>query len=53
MTLKMESHEVNGVTVISCHGRIMFGEEATALRDNLKQVLGLTQKIVLNLSDVS
>ncbi len=53
MTLKMESHEVNGVTVISCHGRIMFGEEATALRDNLKQILGLTQKIVLNLSDVS
>jgi anti-sigma B factor antagonist len=53
MTLKMESHEVNGVTVISCHGRIMFGEEATALRDNLKQILGLSRKIVLNLSDVS
>lgn len=53
MTLKMETREVNGVTVVSCHGRVMFGEEATALRDYLKQVLSLNPKVVLNLSDVS
>jgi anti-sigma B factor antagonist len=53
MTLKIETREVDGVTVVSCHGRVMFGEEATALRDNLKQVLALNPKIVLNLSDVS
>ena len=41
MTLKMDTREVNGVTVVSCHGRVMFGEEATALRDNLKQILAL------------
>jgi anti-sigma B factor antagonist len=53
MNLKMDTRDVNSVTVVSCHGRVMFGEEATALRDNLKQILSLHQKIVLNLSDVS
>jgi anti-sigma B factor antagonist len=53
MNLKMDTHEVNGVTVVSGHGRVMFGEEATALRDYLKQVLALNPKVVLNLSDVS
>jgi anti-sigma B factor antagonist len=53
MDLKMDTHDVNGVTVVSCHGRVMFGEEASALREYLKQVLALNPKIVLNLSDVS
>jgi anti-sigma B factor antagonist len=53
MNLKMDTRDVNGVTIVSCHGRVMFGEEATALRDNLKQILSLHQKIVLNLSEVS
>jgi anti-sigma B factor antagonist len=53
MNLKIEQRQVNGVAVLSCHGRIMFGEEATALRDSLKETLGQTPKVVLNLSDVS
>lgn len=53
MNLKMDTRELNGVTVVSGHGRVMFGEEATALRDYLKQVLALTPRVVLNLSDVS
>ena len=27
MTLKMETRQVDGVTVLSCQGRIVFGEE--------------------------
>jgi anti-sigma B factor antagonist len=53
MNLKIEQRLVNGVAVVSCHGRIMFGEEATALRDSLKEALSQTPKMVLNLSDVS
>ena len=53
MNLKIEQRLVDGVAVIACHGRIMFGEEATALRDSLKEALRQTPKLVLNLSDVS
>jgi anti-sigma B factor antagonist len=53
MTLKIETRLVDGVTVMSCHGRIVFGEEATELRENLKRVLGATRQVVLNLAGVS
>ena len=53
MTLKIETRQADGVMVMSCHGRIVFGEEATALRENLKSVLSSTRQVVLNLSGVS
>jgi anti-sigma B factor antagonist len=53
MNLKIETRVANGVTVVSCHGRILFGEEATALRQELKRVLESSRQIVLNLADVS
>jgi len=53
MTLKIETRQADGVTVMSCNGRIVFGEEATALRENLKSVLTSTRQVVLNLSGVS
>jgi anti-sigma B factor antagonist len=53
MTLKIESRQADGVTIMSCQGRIVFGEEASILRDNLKRILGSTRQIVLNLSGVS
>ena len=53
MNLKIETKVADGVTVVSCHGRILFGEEATALRQELKHILESSRKIVLNLSDVS
>jgi anti-sigma B factor antagonist len=53
MTLKIETRQADSVTVMSCHGRIVFGEEAAALRENLKRVLGSSRQIVLNLSGVS
>ena len=39
MNLKIDKRMVDGIAVMSCHGRVMFGEEATALRDNLKEAL--------------
>lgn len=53
MNLKIEKRLVDGITIVSCHGRVMFGEEATALRDSLKEALKKTPKMVLNLSGVT
>ncbi len=53
MNLKIEKRQVGGVTVVSCQGRIMFGDEANALRDFLKQTLAESPRMVLNLSGVT
>jgi anti-sigma B factor antagonist len=53
MNLKIETRQVDGVTVVSCTGRIVFGDEATALRDSLKSVLKSSKQIVLNLAGVN
>lgn len=53
MTLKIETRQADGVTIVACTGRIVFGEEATALRENLKRVLSSTRHVVLNLSGVT
>jgi anti-sigma B factor antagonist len=53
MALKLETHEVDGVTIVSCQGRIVFGEESTYLRENLKRILSSSRQVVLNLSNVS
>jgi anti-sigma B factor antagonist len=53
MNLKLEKRQVGGVTIVSCQGRIMFGDEANALRDFLKQTLTESPRMVLNLSGVT
>jgi len=53
MNLKIEKRLVEGVAIVSCNGRIMFGEEANALRDSLKEALSSTRHLILNLSDVT
>ncbi len=53
MTLKLDSREVDGVTVVNCQGRIVFGEESSYLRDYLKQILASSRKLILNFSGVS
>jgi anti-sigma B factor antagonist len=53
MNLKIDTRQADGVTIVSCTGRIVFGEEATALRDSLKRVLSSSRQIVLNLSGVT
>ena len=53
MNLKLETREVEGVTVVNCQGRIVFGEEATYLRENLKRILTSSRKVVLNLVGIS
>jgi anti-sigma B factor antagonist len=53
MALKISTNEAGVVTVVSCSGRIVFGEEAADLRDVVKGVLQRAKQIVIDLSGVS
>jgi len=53
MSLKVETQQKEGITIVSCHGRIVLGEESGGLRETLKRALGSAKQVVLNLSDVS
>jgi len=53
MELKLSNRAVEGVTVVDCSGRIVFGEESAYLRDTVKALLSETKRIVLNLRGVS
>lgn len=53
MALKLSVKNVNGVTVVYCSGRIVFGEEAADLRERVKEMLATVHRIVLNLGGVS
>jgi anti-sigma B factor antagonist len=53
MTLKMETRTADGVTIVNCTGKVVFGDEANALRSTLKKLLNETKHIILNLSGVT
>ncbi len=53
MTLKLGSRTIDGVTVVDCHGRIVFGDESIALREFVKEQLKSSNQIVINLSGVN
>jgi anti-sigma B factor antagonist len=54
VSLKITSREVNGVSVLELDGRIVFGEETSAVRDQVKTLLAAgKKKLVLNMEKVS
>lgn len=53
MALKIGVRTVDGVKIVDCGGRIVFGDEASALRDQVKSLLAESRQIVLNLGDVT
>jgi anti-sigma B factor antagonist len=54
VALKMTNREVDGVTVVTLDGRIVLGEESSALREGVKGLLGEgKKKIVLNTDRVT
>jgi anti-sigma B factor antagonist len=53
VALKLTTRTQDGVTVILCNGRIVFGEESSQLRDEVKNLLAQSKKIVLNLGGIS
>jgi len=53
MQLKLAKKTVDGILVVVCSGRIVFGEESSMLRDEVKKDLLENKRIVLNLGDVN
>ncbi len=53
MRLKISTRDVDGVRIVDCYGRIIFGEEAAELRQTVKQFLMEARPVVLNLRDVT
>ena len=54
MALKITNRDVDGVAVLALDGRIVLGEETSALRDHVKNLLsGGKKKLVLNMDKVT
>jgi anti-sigma B factor antagonist len=52
MALKLEVSKTGNIAVVSCAGRIVFGEEADEFRRVVLNVLNETKQIVLDLGNV-
>ncbi len=53
MKLKISTREIDGVRIVDCYGRIIFGEEASELRQTVKDFLMEARPVVLNLKHVT
>lgn len=54
MPLEMTNRDVDGVTVVTLNGRVVFGEEASALRDKVKTLMDAGKKdLVLNINNIT
>jgi anti-sigma B factor antagonist len=53
MQLKIATQTKDGILVVDCSGRIVFGEESSLLRDTVKKAVLENNRIVLNLGEVN
>jgi anti-sigma B factor antagonist len=53
MQLKLSSRSIDGIFSVNCNGRIVFGEESSLLRDQIKKAIAEHKRIVLNLGEVN
>lgn len=53
MQLRMSTRALDGVMVVDCSGRIVFGEESATLRDTIKKLLTQSPRLVLNLAEIN
>ena len=53
MQLKLSNRNQDGILVVDCVGRIVFGDETGYLRDTVKQLLLENKRIVLNLGEIT
>ena len=54
MQLKLMKRTVDGILAFECSGRIVFGEESSLLREEVKKALADgAKRIVLNLGEIS
>jgi anti-sigma B factor antagonist len=53
MQLKVATRTKDGILLVDCSGRIVFGEESSLLRETVKQAVTESNRIVLNLGEVN
>jgi anti-sigma B factor antagonist len=53
MELKLATRTKDGVLLVDCAGRVVFGEESSLLRDSVKKAISENNRIVLNLGEVN
>jgi anti-sigma B factor antagonist len=53
LQLKLSTRTIDGVLIIDCAGRIVFGEESAHLRDMVRRLLAERKNLVLNLNGVN
>ncbi|MGA7046039.1 MAG: STAS domain-containing protein [Candidatus Sulfotelmatobacter sp.] len=53
MQLKLATQTKDGILVVDCSGRIVFGEESSLLRETVKKAVSESNRIVLNLGEVN
>jgi anti-sigma B factor antagonist len=53
MQLALSTRTIEGIIIVDCSGRLIFGEESGALRDSVKKLLPAYKQIVLNMKSVT
>ena len=53
MQLKLATKTKDGILIVDCTGRIVFGEESSLIRETVKRAISENNRIVLNLGEVS
>jgi anti-sigma B factor antagonist len=53
MKLTLATRTKDGILVVDCSGRIVFGEESSLLRATVEKALSENKRIVLNLGEVN
>ncbi len=53
MKLTLSTRMKDGIPIVDCSGRIVYGEEASLLRSTVKNVLSTNNRIVLDLGEVN
>ncbi len=53
MNFKLSTRLIDGIVVVDCSGRLVFGDETSLLRDTLKDLLTQNKDLVLNLGGVN
>jgi len=53
MQLTLNNRTIDGILIVDCHGRIVFGEESALLRDTVRKLISENNQIVLNLGGVT
>lgn len=53
MQLKISTRLVDGIMVVDCAGRLIFGEESASFRDIVKKLIVEKKHLVLNLSGLT